>query len=61
MHDLAVAKTVAGREKDLEFLREVVRHGLVKGDTLRERLAETDLDDTRRQLAAGRIARATSG
>jgi hypothetical protein len=61
VHDLAVAKTVAGREKDLEFLREVVRHGLVKGDTLRERLAETDLDDTRRQLAAGRIARATSG
>lgn len=61
VHDLAVAKTVAGREKDLEFLREAIRHGLVHPDTLRDRLAATDLDDDRRRLAAGRIGRASGG
>jgi hypothetical protein len=58
VHDLAIAKAVAGREKDLEFLREAVRHRLVDERTLRARLSETDVDEARRRLVAGRIARA---
>jgi hypothetical protein len=58
VHDLAVAKAVAGRPKDAHFLREAMRHGLVNEPTLRARLAATDLDEASRQLLAGRIAAA---
>jgi hypothetical protein len=61
VHDLAVAKAVAGREKDLEFLRDVVAHGMVDEQTLAARLAATVLDDPRRAIVAGRIARALRG
>jgi len=42
----------------VEFLREAVRHRLIDERTLRERLAETDLDDVKRPLVAGLIAQA---
>lgn len=58
VHDLAIAKTVAGRAKDLDFLRQVLGHRLVDEATLHARLGDTDLDDARRTLAEGRIARA---
>jgi len=58
VHDLAVAKAVAGREKDAQFLREALRHRLVDEPTLRARIAATDLDDARRQLVASRITAA---
>jgi hypothetical protein len=58
VHDLAVAKAVAGRPKDVEFLREALRHRLVDEPTLRARLAATDLDDDRRQLVASRVTAA---
>lgn len=38
-HDLAVAKLVAGREKDLEFLIEMVRHRMLDVATMQERIA----------------------
>ena len=40
-HDLVMSKLVAGRDKDLLFAEEAVRHGLVKVDTLSERLRAT--------------------
>jgi hypothetical protein len=55
VHDLVISKYVAGREKDLRFVREAVRHGLVGRDTLLARLAETPLDDARRERVAARI------
>ncbi len=58
VHDLAVAKAVAGREKDREFLREAARHGLIDEAIVGARLAETEVDDGRRALAEGRIAAA---
>lgn len=58
IHDLAVAKAVAGREKDLEFLRQAVRHGLIAKTTLLERVASTALDDARRRVVRDRLARA---
>ena len=40
-HDLAIAKYVAGREKDRRFTRCLVEHGLTEQTKLRERLSET--------------------
>ena len=38
-HDLAASKLVAGREKDLEFLKTMVRHQLLDRDTMTRRIA----------------------
>jgi hypothetical protein len=57
IHDLAVSKLVAGREKDLEFVRGLFRHKLARDEIVRERLAATPLDDMRRQLCLERLKR----
>ena len=43
VHDLAIAKLVAGREKDLEFVRTLARRGYASKKVLAERLALTRL------------------
>lgn len=43
VHDLAVSKLVAAREKDLDFVAAMIRHGLVEVQVIRERLAATPL------------------
>jgi hypothetical protein len=58
VHDLAIAKAVAGREKDREFLREALRHRLVDEATLRVRLDATELDGERKALVEGRLTAA---
>lgn len=40
-HDLAISKYVARREKDIEFTREIVRHGLVEREKLLHLLEAT--------------------
>jgi hypothetical protein len=40
-HDLAVSKLAAGREKDLHFVRAMVKMKLVSADVIRTRLAST--------------------
>jgi hypothetical protein len=55
VHDLAISKYIAGRPKDLEFTRELARHGMTKQDVLQERLAATRVDHARRALALQRI------
>lgn len=57
VHDLAISKYVAGREKDLVFTRALARHRLTRKPTLLARLAETRLDPARRKLVAARVAR----
>jgi len=57
VHDLAVSKLVAGREKDLDFVAGLIRHGLASQDIICERLAVTPLDTVRRELCAGRLQR----
>src|SRR5262249_43189838 len=42
--DLAISKYVAGREKDLEFTRELALHGKAAKETLAARLAATKLE-----------------
>jgi hypothetical protein len=52
-HDLVLSKFGAGREKDLEFTRDVATFGLVHLDTLLARLESVSCtDDHRRQIAA---------
>jgi hypothetical protein len=62
VHDLAISKHVAGREKDIDFTQALVRHGMVSRDILRERLAATAIDDQLRAHIGARIdAQFTSG
>lgn len=57
VHDLAISKYVAGREKDREFTRELARYKLVDRMLLEKRLAVTRLDAAMAKLVKGRIAR----
>jgi hypothetical protein len=57
VHDLAISKYFAGREKDLEFTRELARHTLIEKRTLLQRLQKTPMDAHRRKVIAGRIDR----
>lgn len=57
VHDLAISKYVAGREKDLEFTRELARHRMTGKKILLARLAATKLDAAIARLVRGRIER----
>ncbi len=55
VHDLAVSKLIAGREKDLEFIRVLLRRRLAEKRMLAERLAQTELPAELRTLCKGRL------
>lgn len=57
VHDLAISKYVAGREKDREFTRELARHGMTDRKTLLKRLAVTKLVPADSKLVKSRIER----
>jgi len=57
VHDLAVAKHVAGREKDLEFTRALARHGMTDSKTLLARLKDTEVAAEVRKAIEARIRR----
>jgi hypothetical protein len=57
VHDLAIAKYAAGREKDLDFTRALARHAMVSRETLELRLASTTLSPQVRALVEARIQR----
>jgi hypothetical protein len=57
VNDLAIAKYVAGREKDLAFTRELARHDMTSHEILLERLATTKVSNNLRQLVTARIGR----
>jgi hypothetical protein len=57
VHDLAIAKYVAGREKDLSFTRSLVRHSMVSRELLDRRLGDTRIDSTLRAVVTTRIQR----
>lgn len=42
VHDLAISKLAAGREKDLDFVRCLAAHGMVQESTLNERSYQLD-------------------
>jgi hypothetical protein len=43
VHDLLVAKAIAGREKDVSFLREASQHRMAKPEILLQRLATVEV------------------
>ena len=55
IHDLAVAKYAAGREKDRDFTKVLARHSMVRRETLECRLAATSLKPELRSLDSARI------
>ena len=54
-HDLVVSKYVAGREKDRDYVRAAVRHGLVERELLMERLLATPIDEAQRARVEAQI------
>jgi hypothetical protein len=64
VHDLAISKYIAGREKDLEFTAELARHAMTNMRTLMQRLASTihtTLTPQRRLIVEARIRRDFAG
>lgn len=57
IHDLAVSKLAAGREKDFDFITGLLRHDLVQASVIRERLAKTELPPERLQTCIARLER----
>ena len=57
VHDLAVSKLIAGREKDCDFLSGLLRHRLAEAETIRQRLAVTPVDERLRELCLARLQR----
>lgn len=57
IHDLCVAKLAAARSNDVSFCQALVRDGLVDPEALHERLAVTDLPESKRTWAEGLVSR----
>jgi hypothetical protein len=55
VHDLAIAKLAAGREKDLDFVNELVTNSYVRKQVLEERLAQTSMAEALRPAVHARL------
>ena len=61
VHDLAVAKLAAGREKDCAFVAALLQQKLARGALIESRLRESSLSGERLELALARLKRLTPG
>jgi hypothetical protein len=59
-NDLAVAKLAAGREKDVIFVSDLLRHNLANAAQIEARLRQTSLPGERLALALARLKRLAS-
>ncbi|MEQ2005947.1 MAG: DUF6036 family nucleotidyltransferase [Limisphaerales bacterium] len=57
VHDLAVSKLVAGREKDLSFVSGLLRHQMAEMTCVEQRLTATPITAERRELCLARLHR----
>lgn len=57
VHDLAIAKHVAGRDKDIAYTAELAKHRMTDPVVLAERLEATDIGPEARQVIRARIER----
>ncbi len=55
IHDLAISKYAAGREKDLDFTKALARHAMVSREVLEQRVDVTPLDPAQRIRVSQRI------
>jgi hypothetical protein len=58
-NDLVVAKLVAGRDKDFDYARVALQHGLVRVRMLRERVSALPVSEAVRGLVLTRLNRVT--
>jgi hypothetical protein len=61
VHDLAVAKLAAGREKDCSFVAAPLLQKLASAPLIESRLRESSLSGERLELALARLKRLTPG
>jgi hypothetical protein len=61
VHDLAASKLVAGRQKDLDFVRLLLRESMVAPDTLASRVEALPLPSDRLDLVRAHFRRVQSG
>jgi uncharacterized nucleotidyltransferase DUF6036 len=57
VHDLLVAKAIAGREKDLAFLADAARYRMADPEILLRRLASVEVEPAKKESAQGTIER----
>jgi hypothetical protein len=57
VHDLLVAKAIAGRDKDLAFLAEAARHGMADREILFRRLETVDVEPEIREASRAVLAK----
>ena len=55
VHDLALSKYAAGREKEIVFNRELARHGIVSRRKVIRLVPSMPVDDERKRLILARI------
>ena len=55
VHDLAIAKFIAGRYKDLEFIQELIRHEMIRKNVMFTRLIEAELQESERNRISSKI------
>lgn len=55
VHDLAFSKFVAGRYKDVEFIQELIRHGMIRENVMLIRLDEAELHESERSRISSKI------
>lgn len=55
VHDLAIAKLVAGRPKDLQFVRVLSRREMINKKMMKARLRDTKVASELRKILTGRI------
>jgi hypothetical protein len=55
VHDLAVSKLVAGREKDREFVKVLIAEKLASLDVIKSRLAQTSLKTEHSEIVEARL------
>jgi Nucleotidyltransferase of unknown function (DUF6036) len=58
IHDLLVAKAIAGREKDLAFVREAAKHHMANLEILLRRVSMVEVESAVREVARLAIERA---
>ncbi len=57
IHDLAISKLYAGREKDIDFFQSAVKPGLLSKEILLQRLSNTQMSEEKKSIVKKQIKR----
>ncbi|MBI4586539.1 MAG: hypothetical protein HY717_21220 [Planctomycetes bacterium] len=56
VHDMAVSKLFAGRDKDMDFIRGLLNHGFINKDRLNDFIQGVQIDEKQKLAAMNRLA-----